>query len=345
MAPSFTLSHRNGFTYLHCADGRVLQVPSGSALDDHDLVALERAGGELTSFSPAKTFMRRKALKAVAEAAARLGDITRLREAVAEKLEEEAAFAAHVQGLFQHGGPRKNGHKTHEQDDPGGVLLTLPDYCERHGFKARTVQKWYRLLDDSFREAETEKRAAKVLRLVLGESAVHVAQNSGEFEWYTPAPYIEAARATMGTIDLDPCSTAVANEVVKAAQFFTAAEDDLTQEWGGCVWMNPPYAQPLITDFLGKLVAEVDTQRVTQAVVIVNNGTETRWGGIFLNAASALCFPCGRVKFWHPKQESAPPPKKSTPLQGQVVAYLGPNANEFVTHFEKFGPARLWRMP
>ena len=153
-------------------------------------------------------------------------------------------------------------------------MLTLPDYCEQHGFKARTVQKWYRLLDDSFREAETEKRSAKVLRLVLGESAVHVAQNSGEYEWYTPGEYIEAARAVMGTIDLDPCSTAVANEVVKAARFFSAADNGLTQPWSGCVWMNPPYAQPLITEFLGKLVAEVDTQRVTQAVVIVGNRTE-----------------------------------------------------------------------
>ena len=61
----------------------------------------------------------------------------------------------------------------------------------------------------------------------------HVTRNTGNFEWYTPAYIIEAARKTMGTIDLDPASSAIANETVKATTFYTIDDDGLTKEWGG----------------------------------------------------------------------------------------------------------------
>jgi hypothetical protein len=160
---------------------------------------------------------------------------------------------------------------------------------------------------------------------------VHVGENSGENEWYTPAAYVEAARAVMGDIDLDPASNAVANGTVGASIYYDADRNGLAHEWFGRVWMNPPYAQPACAHFCQKLVAHFEQDTVTEACVLVNNATETEWFQAVAQRAVAVCFPNGRIRFWHPdRQEGAP-------LQGQAVLYLGPHPTEFRHQFGRFG--------
>lgn len=160
----------------------------------------------------------------------------------------------------------------------------------------------------------------------------HVANNSGNNEWYTPTALIEAARATMGAIDLDPASCEVANKTVGADRYFTAESDGLAQPWSGRVWMNPPYAQPLIAEFCEKLVAHCEEGDIRAACVLVNNGTETAWGQQLLGACDAVCFPKSRIRFID--QNGKP---SGAPLQGQMIAYFGPDPDRFGDQFGVFG--------
>lgn len=178
------------------------------------------------------------------------------------------------------------------------------------------------------REEGKELTSVGLLRISTG---AHVGQSTGESDWYTPAEYISAAVVVMGAIDLDPATTAEANEVVGAEAIYTAEDDGLQHPWRGRVWMNPPYSQPSISLFCDKLAKSYAQGLVSEACVLVNNATETGWFQELASVATAICFPKGRVRFWHPKRESA------TPLQGQAVLYLGNNVAAFKHAFLLFG--------
>ena len=193
----------------------------------------------------------------------------------------------------------------------------------------------------SVRDAKVIEREAPELaeRISSGEITVHaakaivrphVANNSGDNEWYTPKPYIAAAREVMGGIDLDPASSVEANKVVGATVFHTAEDNGLKQEWAKRLWLNPPFESGLIGKFMDKLAASVESGKVTEAIVLVNNATETKWFATLSDVSAFLCFPTGRVKFWHPK-------KVATPLQGQCVAYIGKHGKKFCEEFRQFG--------
>jgi hypothetical protein len=213
------------------------------------------------------------------------------------------------------------------------------EVVETHGenitaAKVQEVVDSWKPVNEQVHQAKEEPIFAPPVESIIEEAKAnrpHVANNSGENEWYTPKEYIEAARRVMGSIDLDPASCPAANVVVKAAQIFTIDDDGLLQEWSGNVWMNPPYAQPYMAQFAEKVSAQFEKGNIHQAIVLVNNATETAWFQRMAGVSSAICFPKSRIKFWNPQKTTA------APLQGQAVLYLGSSPDRFTEEFSSFG--------
>lgn len=164
------------------------------------------------------------------------------------------------------------------------------------------------------------------------DRAPHVANNSGNNEWYTPPEYLDAARAMLEEIDLDPASCELANQNVRAAQFYSQEDDGLSLDWAGRVWMNPPYSSDLVGRFIDKLLDQYRQGNVTEAIVLVNNATETGWFQALAAQSAAICFPKGRIKYLDATGTPA-----NTPLQGQAFVYLGSRVKRFKDAFSAFG--------
>lgn len=240
---------------------------------------------------------------------------------------------------------RKAGEMLAEMNDARGRNQYTPkdadivsgSSLEELGVSEQQSSRWQReaAVDDktfesylaSCRESQREITQAGLLNIAKG---CHVSANSGENEWYTPPEYIEAARDVMGSIDLDPASCDTAQVNVKAKRFFTAEDDGLSKKWTGNVWLNPPYSKDWIGQFAAKVVSE--SGRFAQAVVLVNNATDTAWFHELASVASAVCFLRGRVKFLDRTGKPA-----NTPVQGKAVLYVGPNVESFRKRFSSFG--------
>jgi len=150
-------------------------------------------------------------------------------------------------------------------------------------------------------------------------------------EWYTPEEYIEAARKAMGSIDTDPASSKVAQKMVKADTFHTAADSGLDYDWLGNVFMNPPFKMPDVSDFVNKLCDEVDAGNVKQAVLLTNNNTDTGWWQRAATASKAICFTAGRISFYNSAGDF------SSPTNGQTFIYFGRRVRSFCAAFAAFG--------
>ena len=257
-------------------------------------------------------------------------------------LELEPVYAEQAKERQRAGGVEKVPQKSAE-----AITETRERVAKQAGVSRDTIAKVKVIREKASDEVKSKLRSGEPGMSINSEYLIaagkatphtpHVSRNSGENEWYTPPEYVEAARLVMGSIDCDPASSPIANTTVKATVFFTAEEDGLYQKWGQNTFTNPPYSQPLIGKFVDGLIARLEVGEVKQAVVLVNNATETTFFQKLLYKASAICFPKGRIRFLDPEGNPS-----GTPLQGQAILYFGRCNEVFCDVFSQFGHTSCW---
>ncbi len=286
----------------------------------NELAKLER--GEITEFNPERHRLKVAALDYGIEEAKRIKDWPVLEKAVDGKIEEQGKFIVWRNGNIRGvGQPQKNGDcsvtKLSDQQitDISGVTKKQAERIADRLIQRDEYREY--LLGTEYRAAHLEGNEDTISPRTIG---------TGNDEWFTPSQYIELARKVLGEIDLDPASCDAAQETVRAKRFFNKQYNGLNREWGGKVWLNPPYSQSAA--FITKLCEEYSADRVSAAVLLTHNFTDSKWFHEALEVSSGVCLTRGRIKFIG--AGNAPP-------CGQAFFYFGANASDFAGHFIEIG--------
>lgn len=183
---------------------------------------------------------------------------------------------------------------------------------------------------------------------------------SGSDSWMTPDPILERARAVLGGIDLDPASSALANQRVKAVEYCDEQSDGLSRRWltgdaseagiyVSSVFCNPPggvYPKghpkrgkiSKTQDFWIKLMTEVKAGHVSHAIFLFFSisGLQNCQGlGVGAPTDFVFCIPQERTRF-------IPPPGvlASTPSHANAIVYVPGTENRsdvFIKSFQDLG--------
>lgn len=135
----------------------------------------------------------------------------------------------------------------------------------------------------------------------------------------------------MGSIDVDPASSKLAQAIVRAGIYYTFETNGLAHRWVGNVWLNPPYAARIITAFTDKLLGHIATGDVRQAILLTHNNTDTAWFHKVVECCCLLCFTRGRVRFYDERGQA------NSPTHGHTFIYFGRRQKRFASEFRKWG--------
>jgi hypothetical protein len=170
-------------------------------------------------------------------------------------------------------------------------------------------------------------------QLVRVATSIPRALSCKSIEYYTPKPFIDAAREVMGSIDCDPASNVLANQLIRASIYYTKETNGIDKPWHGNVWLNPPYgkegSRANQARWSQRLIEQYQAGITKQAILLVTGAVETRWFQILLDYP--ICLPSGRIQFYTPEGG------ESGATCASALVYLGPHEETFIRVFRKFG--------
>lgn len=156
-------------------------------------------------------------------------------------------------------------------------------------------------------------------------------------EHYTPVQYTNSARFVMGSIDLDPCSCAIAQQWIKAKNYYSLAKDgdSFNKRLYGNIWMNPPYgiaskAKGIYgaSAWIMKVYKAYHAGEVKQAIILARGDSN----GVKLLTKETVFCDSKRINFLNEYCEPG-----SAGVPGTRIFYLGDFVDRFATTFSKYG--------
>lgn len=288
---------------------------------------VKRSGSLPENYDPSKGLKTIASAEAAENFYRRAKDVDKLFEAVEIKLTEQRNFVLWWDEQEKLNGARGTGKKVASRTDNATI--------KELGLDRDTVHRWRGRLKDEHKFETSllaaQERCRRTCEAEKGSTEQRGASGTGMEDWHTPPEYLDLVRAVLGEIDLDPSSTLKAQKRVQAKQFFTPEDNGLDHEWHGRIYMNPPYMQPWIAQFISKLVREFTNGRTTEAIALTHNYTDTSWFHEAAGNCNAICFTKGRVKFISANDEIA------APTQGQAFFYFGKKPLTFAQQFNQIG--------
>lgn len=158
---------------------------------------------------------------------------------------------------------------------------------------------------------------------------MNIQHSSRADDWMTPVWVVDKVKAVLGSIDLDPASSPVANQRVNAAQFYTEEDNGLILPWMGTVYCNPPGGklgnQSKTVLFWQKLLCERNWRHAEDAIFMcfsvealqTSQGKGTLSIGHFM-----ICIPSKRISFDDPTGQ-----RGGAPSHSNCIAYVPGRVN------------------
>ena len=128
-----------------------------------------------------------------------------------------------------------------------------------------------------------------------GGMSGHTSHGNGDNVWLTPPGLIKA----LGYVDLDPCA-ADDRPWPTAYRHFVKADDGLSKQWNGFVYVNPPYDAEA-----GRWLSRLADHGNGIALIFARTETEAFHSQLW-DRADALFFFRGRLFFHYPDGRRAP---------------------------------------